>query len=299
MNLHVYKKEGMHTHQGRRLRGALVFVLTGILLLTSLCLPAGAAGRSGEVVPVRFGSTTGDNALRERSYLIGGVTYVPFRAFVEAAGGHSVRWIAASRTGEATTAGGAVITARVGDEYVQYGARVFYTAAPVRIVNDRLYVPVRTLAGCFGIEVSWHAGTRSVVLTKTGNIPRSDEGYYDPSALYWLSRIISAEAKGEPFSGQIAVGNVVLNRVASPDYPDTIYGVIFDRKHGVQFTPSVNGTIYDAPTVSAIRAAKACLEGYSLSGSILYFFNPSLATSKWISENCTYVFRIGEHVFYR
>ena len=288
----------MCTRRMRRLRWTSLFLMM-CLLLSALCLPVGATAKSGEVIPVRWNSTTGGTALYDKSYLINGITYVPFRAFVEAAGGSNVRWIGASRTGEAVAKSGAIISVRVGDEYIQYGARVFYTAAPIRLVNDRLYVPVRSLAKCFGIDVGWHAGTRSVVLTRTGQIPRHDEGVYDSSALYWLSRIISAEAKGEPFRGQIAVGNVVLNRVASRDYPNTIYEVIFDRKYGVQFTPSVNGTIYEAPTALAVRAAKACLEGYTLSTSILYFFNPSIATSQWIANNCTYVFRIGRHVFYR
>ena len=298
MNQICYKKEGMRTRKTRRSRRTVAVFLICVLL-SMLCLPVGATARGGEVIPVRFGSTTGDNALYDKSYLIDGVTYVPFRAFVEAAGGRGVTWTGATRTAEATTSGGILISARVGDEYIQYGGRVFFTAAPIRIVNDKLYVPVRPMAKCFGIDVGWHAGTRSVVLTRTGNAPRADEGYYDPAALYWLSRIISAEAKGEPFRGQMAVGNVVLNRVASREYPNTIYDVIFDREYGVQFTPTANGTIYELPTISAIRAAKACLEGYTLSGSILYFFNPSIATSRWISENCTYVFRIGEHVFYR
>jgi N-acetylmuramoyl-L-alanine amidase len=269
------------------------------MLLGIFCLPVAAAPKNGDVIPVRWSSTTGDSALREASYLIDGITYVPFRAFTEAAGNCEVRWIGASRTGEAITKGGVTISARVGDEYIQYGARVFYTAAPVRLFDNRLYVPVRTLSKCFGINVGWHAGTRSVVLTRTGNLPRHDESYYDPDALYWLSRIISAEAKGEPFAGQLAVGNVVLNRVASPNYPNTIYEVIFDRRHGVQFTPAANGTIYDVPTISAIKAAKACLEGYTLSERILYFFNPRVATSQWIANHCTYVFQIGGHVFYR
>lgn len=298
MNQHHNKKEGMYTRHMRRLRWPLGLLLA-CMLLGIFCLPTAAAPKNGDVIPVRWSSTTGDSALREASYLIDGITYVPFRAFTEAAGNCEVRWIGASRTGEAITKGGVTISARVGDEYIQYGARVFYTAAPVRLFDNRLYVPVRTLSKCFGINVGWHAGTRSVVLTRTGNLPRHDESYYDPDALYWLSRIISAEAKGEPFAGQLAVGNVVLNRVASPNYPNTIYEVIFDRRHGVQFTPAANGTIYDVPTISAIKAAKACLEGYTLSERILYFFNPRVATSQWIANHCTYVFQIGGHVFYR
>ena len=135
-------------------------------------------------------------------------------------------------------------------------------------------------------------------MQKTGTVPRHDAGVYDDDALYWLSHIIAAEAKGEPFRGQLAVGNVVLNRVDSRDYPNTIYDVIFDRRYGVQFTPTATGTLYAAPTADAVRAAKACLEGYTLSDSILYFFNPRIAQSHWISQNCTYAVRIGSHVFY-
>ena len=110
--------------------------------------------------------------------------------------------------------------------------------------------------------------------------------------------LISAEAKGEPFLGQIAVGNVVLNRVKSASYPNTVYGVIFDRKYGTQFSPVSYGTIYKAPTAGAIIAAKICLEGYSLSDSALFFVNPRIATNNWIVRTRPYAFTIGNHDFY-
>ena len=110
--------------------------------------------------------------------------------------------------------------------------------------------------------------------------------------------IISAEAKGESLKGQIAVGNVVLTRVRSTSYPNTIYGVIFDRKHGTQFSPVSYGTIYQTPTESSVIAAKICLEGYTLSDTILFFMNPRLATNNWISKNRPYAFTIGNHDFY-
>jgi N-acetylmuramoyl-L-alanine amidase len=97
----------------------------------------------------------------------------------------------------------------------------------------------------------------------------------------------------------MAVGNEVLNRVRSSQYPNSIYGVIFDRKHGIQFSPIANGTIYNTPNAESIIAAKICLEGYSLSSTALYFLNPRISTSFWIVENCTYEFSIGGHDFYR
>ena len=110
--------------------------------------------------------------------------------------------------------------------------------------------------------------------------------------------LISAEAKGEPLAGQIAVGNVVLNRVRSSSFPNTVKEVVFDKKYGVQFSPVSNGTIYQTPVSSAVIAAKACLEGYSLSSRALYFFNPSLTSATWISTTCPYIMTIGNHKFY-
>ena len=98
--------------------------------------------------------------------------------------------------------------------------------------------------------------------------------------------------------GQIAVGNVVLNRVASPEFPNTIWGVIFDRRYGVQFTPVANGTVYATPTESAVIAARLCLEGVTVSQRALYFLNPAKASSFWIVYNRPFAFRIGTHDFY-
>lgn len=290
MNIFTKKKEGM-----KKSSRFAVLLLTALALTVILAVSASAAPAH---VPVRWDSVAGSTALSDDAYLIEGVTYVPFRAFCVLANNCEVSWDAGTRTATAKTAASARISARVGDEYLTYGERVFYTAAPNRIVGDRLYVAIRPLAKCFGFEVGWHGATRSVYLTRTSVTPRHDVGVYDADALYWLSHIIGAEAKGEPFRGQVAVGNVVLNRVDSREYPNTIYDVIFDRRYGVQFSPTANGTIYAEPPADAVRAAKVCLEGYSLSDGILYFFNPSIAQSHWISKNCTYAFRIGRHVFY-
>ena len=137
----------------------------------------------------------------------------------------------------------------------------------------------------------------NVTYAQAKGMVKSDSAY-DYEDLYWLSRIISAEAKGESFTGQIGVGTVVLNRVKSSQFPNTIKGVVFDQKYGTQFTPVANGTIYDAPTQSAVVAAKMCLDGYTLSGSVLYFLNPRIATSSWIQNNRKYAFRVGNHDFY-
>ena len=98
--------------------------------------------------------------------------------------------------------------------------------------------------------------------------------------------------------GKIAVGDVILNRVASPNYPDSIYDVIFDTKWGVQFEPTKNGSIYQTPSSDSVIAAKLCLDGASVVGNCQYFFNPATASSSWIAQNSTYYCTIGNHAFY-
>lgn len=116
--------------------------------------------------------------------------------------------------------------------------------------------------------------------------------------LYWLSRIINAEAEGEPFEGKLAVGSVIMNRVESNEFPDSIYDVIFDSEYGVQFTATVNGRIYDKPTEESVNAARMCLDGIRLDVEMLYFLNEGITESPWISQNCRFVMSIGNHSFY-
>ena len=95
------------------------------------------------------------------------------------------------------------------------------------------------------------------------------------------------------------MGNVVLNRTEHPDFPDTIYGVIFDQQYGVyQFQPVADGTIYAQPADSAVLAAKLVLEGARTAGESLYFFAPALSAGEWIVNSRTYYTTIGGHQFY-
>jgi N-acetylmuramoyl-L-alanine amidase len=116
--------------------------------------------------------------------------------------------------------------------------------------------------------------------------------------LYWLAHIISAESQGESLTGQIAVGNVVLNRVSSDEFPNTIPAVIFDLTDGVQFEPVSNGTVYDTPTAQSVEAALLALDGETPVGGALYFYAPALSKGVWINANRTYLTTIGCHRFY-
>lgn len=94
-----------------------------------------------------------------------------------------------------------------------------------------------------------------------------------------MARIISAEARGEPYSGQVAIGAVILNRVEHPSFPNTIVGVIYQPG---AFSCLDDGQVNQPVADSAVRAAKEALGGVDPSGGAIYYFNPATATNAWI-----------------
>lgn len=239
----------------------------------------------------------GKEIISGEALLIDSITYVPLRRLSESAKNCTIRYD--DRTKTATVKyDGLTINVTTGKRYISVNGRYFYGIGEVKNINGSLYVPIRPIARALHLEVKWNESTRSVNLTKAKWTLKDAESYYNADELYWLSRIIEAEAAGEILEGKIAVGNVVLNRVKSKQYPNSIYGVIFDFKHGIQFTPAYTGTIYNKPSSESIIAAKMCLEGYEIVPGVLFFFNPRIATSNWISKNRPFAARIGLHDFY-
>lgn len=108
-----------------------------------------------------------------------------------------------------------------------------------------------------------------------------------------LARVISAEARGEPYSGQVAVGAVVLNRIEHPSFPDTMSGVIYQKG---AFSCLDDGQFYEPISESAYRAATDALNGLDPSGGAIYYYNPKIATSKWIFSRPV-ITTIGDHRF--
>lgn len=108
-----------------------------------------------------------------------------------------------------------------------------------------------------------------------------------------LARLISAEARGEPYEGQVAVGAVVLNRVKHPSFPNSVSGVIFQHE---AFSCVADGQFNEPVSESAYRAARDALNGWDPSGGAIYYFNPAKATSSWIWSRPAIV-TIGDHIF--
>lgn len=197
------------------------------------------------------------------------------------------------------TASNLNLTAHPGESYLNANGRMLYIKDSVRLINGSTCVPIRVLAKAMGASVSWDSRTNQAVVNSGSGTILSGDQYYNSESLYWLSHIINAESGIEPFKGKVAVGNVILNRVKSPEFPNSIYDVIFDTKWGVQFEPVENGTIYDTPNEESILAAKLCLDGASVTSDSLYFLDPAKAKNLWTIENCEYIATIGGHQFYK
>ena len=121
----------------------------------------------------------------------------------------------------------------------------------------------------------------------------SASGSYTNSDIQLLARLIYAEARGESYTGQVGVGAVVLNRVKSSSFPNTIAGVIYQP---YAFTCVSDGQINYTPDKTAVRAAKDAMNGWDPTYGCLYYYNPKIATSSWIYSRPTVV-TIGSHVF--
>jgi len=254
--------------------------LCGLLAAASLSLSANAA----RVVPVQVDG----NHLPGTAYLEQGVTYVPLRYLLDAFGGWTVTWD--SEEQEAVAISGNSRLAASPEE----GSIVIddtSLSARVTVENGRTYVPLRMVTEALGGKAEWDPYLSGAAVT-------SADADYHAGDLYWLSRIICAESGAEPMEGQIAVGNVVLNRVASDEFPNSIPAVIFDRVDGVQFEPVENGTVYRTPTPQSVEAAMRVLDGENTIRDAMYFYAPALSQGIWINANRTYYKTIGCHRFY-
>ena len=118
-------------------------------------------------------------------------------------------------------------------------------------------------------------------------------GGYSSSDYDLLARIISAEARGENYLGQVAVGAVILNRIEHPSFPDTLSGVIYQKG---AFSCLYDVQFYEAVEDSAYSAARDAINGLDPSGGAIYYYNPSTATSKWIFSRPV-ITTIGNHRF--
>jgi len=143
-----------------------------------------------------------------------------------------------------------------------------------------------------GIVGAKTAAAMGVTLTASSS-ETSSGGNYSSGDSYLLAKCIYAEARGEPYTGQVAVGAVILNRVRSSKFPNSISGVIYQP---YAFTCVADGQINLTPDDNAKKAAQDALSGWDPTNGCLYYYNPATATSSWIWSR-TVMLSIGKHNF--
>lgn len=167
----------------------------------------------------------------------------------------------------------------------------YYSGAVDGVYGSGTEKAVRYFQEKNGLTVDGKAGQKT--LDALGIFAEADGGAESGGDVALLARLISAEARGEPYTGQVAVGAVVLNRVEHPSFPNTISQVIYQSG---AFSCLYDGQ-WDEPVAdSAYKAAQEALSGADPTGGAIYYFNPVTATSKWIWSRPE-IITIGKHRF--
>ena len=167
----------------------------------------------------------------------------------------------------------------------------YYSADVDGIYGSRTEAAVLLFQQKNGLAADGKAGTETLAalgISSAGLIEQNTSG-----DVALLARLISAEARGESYEGQVAVGAVVMNRIAHPSFPNTLSGVIYQRG---AFSCLDDGQFDEPVAQSAYAAARDAMNGYDPTGGAIYYFNPVTATSKWIWSRPLIV-QIGKHRF--
>lgn len=168
----------------------------------------------------------------------------------------------------------------------------YYTGSVDGVYGKKTTVAVRLFQQKNGLTADGICGEKTLAALGIGS--GSSVSAASDNDLYLLARAISAEARGEPYIGQVAVGAVILNRVKHPSFPSTVAGVIYQSG---AFSSVSDGQFASVTiTDSARKAARDALNGWDPTGGAIYFYNPAKSTSKWIFSRPV-VLTIGDHVF--
>lgn len=170
----------------------------------------------------------------------------------------------------------------------------YYTGAVDGIFGAKTTAAVKSFQKKNGLTADGIVGAKTLAaLGMSSSTSSSATSSYSDSDVNLLARLIYGEARGESYVGQVAVGAVVMNRIKSSSFPNTMAGVIYQ---GYAFTAVADGQINLTPNETAKKAAKDAMNGWDPTYGAIYYYNPKTATSQWIFSRQTTV-TIGNHVF--
>ena len=169
----------------------------------------------------------------------------------------------------------------------------YYSGSVDGIYGSQTVSAVKRFQKKNGLTVDGIAGTQTLKAMGITSSSSSSSSSNNSSNVNLLARVVYGEARGEPYTGQVAVAAVVLNRVKSSKFPNTISGVVYQSG---AFDAVSDGQINMTPDATAKKAAQDALNGWDPSYGAIYYFNPSTATNKWIWSRPMTV-TIGKHRF--
>lgn len=187
-----------------------------------------------------------------------------------------------------------------GDEVKQIQSKLrelgLYKGNVDSIFGEQTEKAVKAFQKQCGLTVDGIAGPKTLLylgITNSSASSGGSSGSFNNNDVNLLAKIISAEARGEPYSGQVAVGAVVLNRVEHASFPDTVAGVVYQPG---AFTAVRDSNWAQPVAESATRAARDALNGSDPSGGAIYYFNPAKTSNRWIRTRPV-ITQIGTHLF--
>ena len=170
----------------------------------------------------------------------------------------------------------------------------YYSGSVDGIYGSQTVTAVKKFQKKNGLQVDGIAGTKTLNAMGINSSSSSSGGASSSSSnVNLLARVIYGEARGEPYTGQVAVGAVILNRIKSSSFPNTIAGVVYQNG---AFDAVADGQVNLTPDSTAKKAAQDALNGWDPTYGAIYYFNPSTATNKWIWSRPMTV-TIGKHRF--
>ena len=239
----------------------------------------------GQPAPIEIGRTQGN-----------GTTYVSLAGMAKALDQSAAAvWDGSTGTVTVTTAN-LTMTARLGQQYVVANGRYLYLSQPVGQNNGTVMVPLSVVTKAFDAKLTWDAATGKILIQRGSGALMHGDAFYNQDDLFWLSRVMVAEAGNQGLKGQMAVGNVVLNRVLSPIFPDTIHGVLAQKN---QFSTYKGGALAKRiPTESCIIAAKLVLDGGVVEEVENALWFDAKCSNSWAARHKAHLATIGGHRFY-
>ena len=289
-------------------RKLLALLLSGMVLM--LTMGAGVEKHTSASEPAFTAPTSVSEALDASvlingqpapraisKYIEAGVSYVSLADMARALDSSAkVTWNEKEKTMVVSTSA-LKLTAVCEHSFIEANGRYLYVPNRVQVLDDgRVIIPLKVVAKAFDASVCWEEATQTIHITRGSGAIKPGNQFYKEDAVFWLSRVIYAESGGEVMKGMIAVGNVVMNRVSSKNFPNTIYGVISQKN---QFSTFKDGKLARCtPTERSVIAAKIVLDGGVVDEVKNAYFFDAFLDSSWAARNKDVVATIGGHRFY-